>query len=76
MASEDLRRRRRRFLHLCLRALAGSTGFLIPDPAELMSAQPPNLPPGHPERLIPNVPPTAEERDLWARLAGNPVPRR
>lgn len=25
--------------------------------------------PGHPERLIPDVPPTAAERELWAQLA-------
>jgi hypothetical protein len=25
--------------------------------------------PGHPERLIPEVPPTAAERELWAQLA-------
>lgn len=72
---EPQRRHLRRFLHLCLRALAGSTGFLIPDPAALVGDQPPRLPPGHPERLVPGVPPTAQERLLWAQLSGAPGPR-
>jgi hypothetical protein len=69
------RRRLCRFVHLCLRALAGSSGFLVPDPADLIGTRPPALPPGHPERLIPHVPPTAQERLLWAQLAASPVRR-
>ncbi|MEU9129900.1 DUF6059 family protein [Kitasatospora sp. NPDC048540] len=30
-------------------------------------------PPGHPERLVPDQPPTPTERELWAQLAGIPV---
>jgi hypothetical protein len=32
--------------------------------------------PGHPERLIPGVPPTAAERELWAQLTEIGQPRR
>lgn len=73
---ESVRHRVRRFLYLCLRALAGSTGFLIPDPAHPLGDQPPCLPPGHPERLVPDVPPTDEEKLLWAQLVGAHSPRR
>lgn len=69
-------RRLRHFLYLCLRAFAGSTGFLIPGPLDPMGDQPPCLPPGHPEQLIPHVPPTAEERRLWAQLVGASTPGR
>lgn len=69
-------RRMRRFLFLCLRAFAGSNGYFIPGPTDPMGDRPPCLPPGHPERLIPHVPPTAEERRLWAQLAAAASPGR
>ncbi|MGH3415004.1 MAG: DUF6059 family protein [Actinocrinis sp.] len=28
------------------------------------------MPPGHPERLVPDVPPSDDERVLWAQLSG------
>ena len=31
----------------------------------------PVLPPGHPERLVPDVPPSPAERHLWSELALN-----
>ncbi|WP_228386502.1 DUF6059 family protein [Streptomyces katsurahamanus] len=31
-------------------------------------------PPGHPERLAPEVPPSPGERELWARLEGPDLP--
>jgi hypothetical protein len=65
-----VRCRLRLFLHLCLRALAGSTGLVIPGLADLMAGQPVCLPRGHPERLVPDVPPSEQERLLWAQLAG------
>jgi len=69
-------RRLRRFLYLCLRAFAGSNGFFIPGAADPMGDQPPCLPPGHPEHLIPHVPPTDAERRLWAQLVGASSPGR
>ncbi|MCX5208627.1 hypothetical protein OG689_04840 [Kitasatospora sp. NBC_00240] len=36
------------------------------DPQTSAGAGPPA---GHPERLVPGVPPTPVERDLWERLA-------
>ncbi|WP_111488986.1 DUF6059 family protein [Peterkaempfera bronchialis] len=37
-----------------------------PDP---QTPAPSGPPVGHPERLVPGVPPTPVERDLWERLA-------
>lgn len=34
-----------------------------------LDASPPTLPPGHPERAVPGVPPNAVELALWAQLA-------
>lgn len=38
--------------------------------AEIDGASRPELPPGHPERLVDGVGPTATERALWAQLEG------
>ncbi len=65
---EIWQRRLRIFVHLCLRALAGSTGMVLPDLTDLLRNQPPCLPPGHPERLVPNLPLTDQERALWSQL--------
>lgn len=67
--------RLRVFLHLCLRALAGSTGLVFPDLADLMDGEPVCMPPGHPERLVPDLPPSEDERALWAQLVSLPAPR-
>lgn len=67
---------RQRLIDLCLRALAGSSRFFVPDPAVLARAQSPVLPPGHPERMTLGMPPTAEERLLWAQFAASPAGRR
>lgn len=60
--------RMRFFFLLCLRALAASSGIAPPDLAENLSGRPLDLPPGHPECLVPHLPPTEEERALWAQL--------
>jgi hypothetical protein len=44
--------------------LSGMAPFIVPP----MENPPPSLPAGHPEQLIPEVPPTAEEARLWKEL--------
>lgn len=60
--------RLRLFLILCVRALAASTGMMLPDLSYMLDTQPRALPPGHPECLVPDLPPTEAERILWAQL--------
>ena len=60
--------RLRLFLLMCVRALAASTGLMLPDLSYRLEAQPFGPPPGHPECLVPNLPPTEAERILWAQL--------
>jgi Family of unknown function (DUF6059) len=60
--------RLRFILMLFLRALAASSGMSPPDLADFMEGRPLCLPPGHPERLVPDLPPTEDERVLWAQL--------
>lgn len=60
--------RLRLFVVLCMRALAASTGMMLPDLSYMLEDQPQALPPGHPECLVPDQPPTETERVLWAQL--------
>jgi hypothetical protein len=60
--------RLRLFVITCARALAASTGMVLPDLSYLLEGQPVGPPPGHPECLVPDLPPTETERVLWAQL--------
>lgn len=67
--------RLRLFLIMCVRALAASTGIMLPDLSSLLENQPQSLPPGHPECVVPDLPPTETERALWAQLRTVAAPR-
>ncbi len=60
--------RLRLLLLLCVRALAASTGMVLPDLSYVLEAQPSGLPPGHPECLVPDLPLSEIEQVLWAQL--------
>ncbi|HEU5334126.1 MAG TPA: hypothetical protein VFU73_15205 [Actinocrinis sp.] len=64
--------RLRRYAQLCLANLAGRSGPVSPELVEVMRSimDPPDLPPGHPERAVPWAPPTPVEQELWADLLG------
>ena len=62
----------RRCARLCLAGMAGLAGPVPSDMDDLASSilEPPCPPPGHPERAVPQVPPSPVERELWADLLG------
>ncbi|MCX5211525.1 hypothetical protein OG689_19910 [Kitasatospora sp. NBC_00240] len=67
-----------RFLHLMMHQLwaglvaIGSMAGLVPPAGALEliieGERSPELPTGHPERLVPDLPPTAQEAELWRQL--------
>lgn len=63
----------RRCTDVCMAGLAGLTGHVPSDLLDQVSAIPyPPCPPiGHPERAVPDVPPSPVERELWADLIGH-----
>lgn len=63
----------RRCARECMAGMVGLIGHIPDDLVELVSAipGPPSLPVGHPERAVPDVPPSPVEQELWADLIGH-----
>jgi hypothetical protein len=65
--------RLRRYARICLAGLSGRPSRVSADVIDLVRsiAEPPCPPPGHPERAVPEIPPSRVERDLFADLIGH-----